>query len=239
MPFVARWIALRRLRAYLVSCSRVWEGRDVVIFAHGFGAWLTAHALRGAKAKLKYRVRLILCGSVLSRGFFSQGLAGAAGLVDFVVNECGLRDWWPVVAGLLVIGMGTAGRRGLVGPLGAAAGIVNRYFKEAGHSGFFDTEFMTANRLPLLDGFRDLSPVGGSLVPPDPGPLAWLESIATPFKIALISDLFMGTGAGRGSSIVPQSSVKNLKGASFIRALADRVPGQYASLRTGTSRRTG
>jgi hypothetical protein len=184
VPFL-RILAIRPLRRFLAKRKAEWgEDTRVDIVAHSFGTHITAWALRGLTEEDRPKIHtLVLCGSVLRQLFPWDTLLGPDGCVRRVVNDCGTKDVWPVVAQWFVIGMGIAGRRGFAGITGRAHGLVNRYFK-FGHSGFFTDAFMEEWWLPLLS--EDKVRLGPETVSPTPGFAAAWETYADPVKVAVL-----------------------------------------------------
>ncbi len=183
VPFL-RTMVIRRFRDYVASNADDWRGARIDIVAHSFGTYVVAWGLRGLPAGHNLRIRtVILCGSVLKQLFPWGKLVGARGFVDLVVNECGTKDVWPVIAQLFVFGMGIGGRQGFAGVTGRDVGVVNR-FHDAGHSGFFSDEFMRRQWLPFMR--IDTSNEALDAVPPTPGWSAALEYYADPIKLLLL-----------------------------------------------------
>ncbi len=183
IPFF-RMIVIRRFRKYLQRNAASWKGKTVDIVAHSFGTYVTAWALRGMEPDEAPAIRnLILCGSVLKRFFPWEDLVVHDQKVQRVINECGTKDVWPVIAQFFVLGMGIAGRQGFAGVTGRDAGILNRYYS-LGHSGFFTDEFMGQQWAPILKG-QGLYDITDSSAPiRSLG--AWVENLLEPMKLLLV-----------------------------------------------------
>jgi hypothetical protein len=111
------------------------EARRVDIVAHGFGAYLVAHALARLPAPTDGPVSpqidtLILAGSPLRTDFPWEPL-NRSGRVRRVINECGIDDLVVVLAQFSAVSFGMSGRLGFSGP--HSDGVLNRYH-EGGHS---------------------------------------------------------------------------------------------------------
>jgi len=181
---VLRNLVIRRFRRYLKDHISSSDQTRVDIVAHSFGTFVIARALSGLSPGERPKIHtLLLCGSVLKQLYPWDELVGPDRSVTRVINDCGSRDRWPLVAQLFVFGMGISGRRGFAGVTGKAVGIVNRFFPVE-HSGFFTEEFMGENWLPLFTGTEVLP--GPELIPPTPGLAAALEYYADPLKIVLL-----------------------------------------------------
>lgn len=179
-----RNLVIRRFRRYLKNRIPRSGQTRVDIVAHSFGTYVIARALSGLPPNERPKIHtLLLCGSVLKQLFPWDELVGPNLSVIRIINDCGTRDRWPVVAQLLVFGMGISGRRGFAGATGTAVGIVNRFFPVE-HSGFFTDEFMKENWLPLFVGTE--VPPGPELIPPASGLGAALEYYADPLKIGIL-----------------------------------------------------
>jgi hypothetical protein len=78
--------------------------------------------------------KLVLCGSVINRNYRFDKLKN---LPSLVINECGARDIWPVVAeGISIKEYGAAGTWGLRG-----VPVITDRFHDLGHSGFLKESF--------------------------------------------------------------------------------------------------
>lgn len=194
VPFL-RMIIIRRFRRYLTANAAAWKGARVDIVAHSFGTYVTAWALRRLPVDQSPRIHtIILCGSVLKQLFPWNALVGQGRPVTQVINDCGMKDIWPLIAQLVVFGMGSAGRHGFAGVIGPDVGIVNRYHP-VGHSDFFTDAFMGDQWAGLLSG-GPATPTGPRLIPPTPGFSMLFENIADPVKVLLLSLLLFGPVIG-------------------------------------------
>lgn len=118
------------------------------ILAHSFGTYSVGSIL---EEHPEIRIhRLALCGAILPRDFRWDRLRGQVGEV---VNDCGARDVWPVLADALSWGYGASGTHGF------GAVLVRDRFHACGHSDFFSDTFATSYWAPFF--------VEGRLVEPD------------------------------------------------------------------------
>lgn len=183
IPFL-RMIVIRRFREYLAGRARAWGAARVDIVAHSFGTYVTAWALWGLPPENRPQIdTLILSGSVLKQLFPWDSLVGLEMPVRRVINDCGTKDIWPVVAQLFALGMGISGRQGFAGVTGVDVGIINRYFP-VGHSGFFTDAFMEENWVPVLAGSTPAA--GPQVIPTRASILAAIEHYADPLKIVIL-----------------------------------------------------
>jgi O-acetyl-ADP-ribose deacetylase (regulator of RNase III) len=123
---------------------------QVSIIAHSFGTWIVGYILQTHPAKFH---RVILCGSVLDTQYDWAHVQEKIVAPPFqsapnvrVVNDCGTRDIWPVMAKFMTWGYGIAGRWGF------QHALVKDRFHEVDHSGFFKPGFATAYWVPVLQG---------------------------------------------------------------------------------------
>jgi hypothetical protein len=84
--------------------------------------------------------RLILCGAILPTEFGWDKLRKR--IETEVINDCGIRDIWPVLAQSTTFGYGPSGRFGFGTP-----GVRDR-FHDFGHGGFFQEKFVRDFWLP-------------------------------------------------------------------------------------------
>lgn len=107
---------------------------EVVIIAHSFGTYATIELMQD---KPDLRVdRVLLCGAILPYDFRWDQILARGNAPSAIVNDCGRRDVWPVLAKSCSWGYGDAGRFGF-----GTAGITDR-FHDCGHSDFFDETFV-------------------------------------------------------------------------------------------------
>ncbi len=163
--FAERWTEARIRRVVKDS-----NYKKISIIAHSFGTHCVSKYLE--QSGVSNRIcRVILCGAIVSEKFdwgrcevcFEEG-----GIRRRVLNECGTRDIWPIIAKWWnPWKFGASGRMGASFP-----GIIDR-FQSVGHSGFFTEEFVKNNWLPFIEEGRV---VEGDKAGPEP---RWIEGIAT------------------------------------------------------------
>ena len=147
LPGLFRTLVVRKfLRAY-ERVRQEYPETPISVVAHSFGVYVFCRALSEYTAlRFKYA---ILLGSVVSQYF--DWAAYLPQRVEKVVNECALKDVWPVLARLLVYGMDSSGVFGFVGSgLLDPARFVNRKFSRARHSQFFYASHFEEFWLPLV-----------------------------------------------------------------------------------------
>lgn len=112
----------------------------VSVVAHSFGTYAIACILlEHSYVRLH---RLVLCGSIIPTEFPWDRVKGQ--LEDRVLNECGTRDIWPILAASMTVGFGPSGT------FGFGTWNVRDRFHRFRHSDFFETEFVKRAWLPFL-----------------------------------------------------------------------------------------
>lgn len=118
----------------------------ISIVAHSFGTYIFAKILE-TNSDIKFH-RIILCGSIISEDFqwenYSHRLESDVEGHWHVVNDCGMKDIWPVLAASSTWGYGASGR------FGFGHGRVKDRFFDAGHGDFFSDDHIKKNWLPYL-----------------------------------------------------------------------------------------
>jgi pimeloyl-ACP methyl ester carboxylesterase len=110
----------------------------ISIVAHSFGSYIVLRLLE--REPDIHIHRLLLCGSIIPDSF-DWGRHGHRLDADRdgdwqVVNDCGMKDVWPVLAKSITWGYGSSGRFGFGHPR-----VKDRFF-DVGHSGFFGESFI-------------------------------------------------------------------------------------------------
>jgi tetratricopeptide (TPR) repeat protein len=169
-PLPLRLVPILHVQRRIRHAHRLFPGAKLSVIAHSFGTYIIGTILR--KNPDIVLERLILCGAVLSRGYrwdkYSHQVATE------VINDCGLRDHWPVCAEALTVGYGASGTFGFGWP-----GVNNR-FHDFGHGGFFEDGFVEKFWLPW---FKDGAKKAG--VAPFRRPYLW--SLVTRFHILWVA----------------------------------------------------
>ncbi|MDQ5868012.1 MAG: hypothetical protein M3390_20145, partial [Chloroflexota bacterium] len=156
---------LRRIRA---AISRHPHAR-LSIIAHSFGTYAITKILDD-NPDIKV-FRLILCGSIVPTEFRWDKITGDQ-IHDPVINECGARDIWPVVAQATTWGYGASGTFGFGS---AAAGVEDR-FHNYRHSDYFTPEFVEHFWKPYIERGEITKSAWGAKRPPPPW---WLDILGS------------------------------------------------------------
>ena len=146
------------------------------VIAHSFGTYIIGRILY-QEPHIRLH-RLILCGGILPDDFDWYRICNNQLNKDsedwYVVNDCGMKDKWPVIAKFVTFGYGSSGRFGFGNPQ-----VKDRYF-DVGHSGFFKEEFVKKNWLPYLVGEK----INEGVL--DRPPTPWWLNILTILKLPYI-----------------------------------------------------
>lgn len=153
IPFIRKKLISNFLSDYEVLI-REFPSSEFYFFAHSFGTYILAESLTKLDSVNVPRIRVIaLAGSVLNRDF-RWSLIKRKFNIDFIYNDCGVKDFPLIMSYLFVPGLGMAGRTGFYGFENDV--IVNRFF-DGGHSFFEESEsFYTNNWLPLLESNKKI-----------------------------------------------------------------------------------
>ena len=159
----------RLLRAELAT-----RPDTISIIAHSFGTYIIAKILSNYEPGIIFH-RLILCGSIIPDDFDWARHVHQLSLYEsggwFGINDCGMKDIWPVLAKSVTWGYGSSGRFGFGHPH-----VKDRFF-DIGHSDFFKAEFVKDYWLPYLSNGTI---VEGVL---DRAPNSWWVSALTVVKL--------------------------------------------------------
>lgn len=135
----------------------------ISIIAHSFGTFVVQKALRSDHNIKLWK--LVFCGSVADDltdwSEFKHRIGdGKRPTKDFIINDCGTGDYWPVLGAAFGL------RYGMAGALGFSEDLVtNRFFRgkdgksAGGHSLYFDNDFVSTNWRPFL--IDDVKPARG------------------------------------------------------------------------------
>lgn len=172
-----------RVEAELNELYETKSTQHLSIIAHSFGTFLVAFALlRCTNVKVH---RLILCGSIVPRTFPWAKLRERLEVIDaanfpqvHVINDCGWRDIWPVLAHSITFGYGPSGR------FGFQTALDKDRTHDLAHSDFFTEQFVTDFWLPAL--------VDSRIVPNNvsPPPSAWILQLLTRFHLKVLVPVF-------------------------------------------------
>lgn len=137
--FVFRRLAIIKIKKQLRLAIAENPNGEITIIAHSFGTYIVSDILH--KNNDINIDKLLLCGSIVKEGFKWAELKN---LPKLIVNDCGTKDYLPVIAKSLWLGYGSSGIQGF-----HCVKANNRYHN-FGHSSFFDDDFMVKFWLPFI-----------------------------------------------------------------------------------------
>lgn len=139
-PFFTREKSIERVHREIRQALLKHKNAHLSIIAHSFGTYAIGRILQEYSDIEVYR--LIFCGSVLSTNFRWDKLLNQ--IQSGVINECGSRDIWPVLAHATSWGYGSAGRFGF----GTVA--VKDRFHDYKHGDYFTLSFVEKFWKPFI-----------------------------------------------------------------------------------------
>lgn len=116
------------------------EWRRVVI-AHSFGTYAIAKILEARPSLVLDD--LLLCGSIIPENY--DWVRISKQIRNVILNDCGRRDIWPVMAKSVTWGYGATGTYGI------QSGAVTNRFHSIAHSDFFSKEFVRTYWTPFIE----------------------------------------------------------------------------------------
>lgn len=131
-------------------CRAIFDHKDheIIVIAHSFGTYAISKILK--RNPLIRIQKLILCGCIVSDNFKWGNLPNRP---VTILNDCGHRDWYPVLASGLSFGYGATG------VFGCGTSEVKDRFFSFGHSDFFTTDFIDTHWKPFVErGVVETSP---------------------------------------------------------------------------------
>ena len=144
----------------------------ISVIAHSFGSYIIGNLLE-KQVDLELD-KLILCGSVLPRSYewdkvIHKFIDRDNENIINIINECGKRDIWPVLATSMSWGYGPSGTHGF-----GHVHVKDRYHN-TDHGGYFNPNFVTTYWKPFIEKGKYISNPEPIISPP--WPLSWLLSI--------------------------------------------------------------
>jgi hypothetical protein len=128
---------IERLRKQIEGIREQYKDYKLIVFAHSFGTYALSRIL----FENPYFTfdRIILCGSIIADSYDwtrVQNQIVPSKKRDAIINECGIRDVWPVAAKSLTFGYGATGTYGF------GDYNVRDRFHSIKHSDFFEPAFI-------------------------------------------------------------------------------------------------
>lgn len=174
-PFLTRKKVIERVLRDIRTTCDVHRDSHLSIIAHSFGTYTIAKILEDNPDIRIYR--LILCGSVLNTDFrwdkLQNRIEGYQAGTNAVINECGTRDLWPILARISTWGYGSAGSFGFGSPI-----VTDRYH-DYHHGDYFSPQFVRKYWVPFIEQ--------GVITNSNWGPeIPWWKSVLSLFPLRYI-----------------------------------------------------
>lgn len=140
IPGPWRRTPIKKVLAELRQLRNRFPTNRISVIAHSYGTYaITQALLDDSTFKLH---RLVLCGSIVPKGARWDSLSGQVN--EHIINECGARDIWPVLAESVTWGFGATGTYGM-----ESTAVTDR-FHPFRHGDFFDDEFVINYWVPIF-----------------------------------------------------------------------------------------
>ena len=165
-PFGTRHTSINYVLRELRDIRSQHPSAEISVAAHSFGSYAILKILQNETDVRLHR--LLLCGAVVEKGLrWDQIPRYPSG---GVLNLCGTRDIWPVVASKTSWGYGFTGRFGF-----GTNRVTDRFF-DCNHSGCLEKAFIETHWVPFLERGFVAAPQGGRL----PTPIWMIVLLLTP-----------------------------------------------------------
>jgi pimeloyl-ACP methyl ester carboxylesterase len=146
-----RW-PVRKIKDEIYVARAKYPNARITVLAHSYGTLALMHALKEPTIQVD---RIIMCGAIVPERWNIERYLLLGNESTSIVNDCGTRDPWPVVAKCVAWGCGATGTTGF-----GKAGICDRKFPFS-HGGFFDPSFISRYWEPFVrDGTIELPEIG-------------------------------------------------------------------------------
>ena len=217
-PFgICRQGPIRRLHKDLREVINQFRDRDISIIAHSYGTYAISQILLEYEdIKLN---SLVLCGSIIPASFPWARIKDQIKqtvMREAVLNECGTKDIWPVLATATTWGYGNSGTYGFGSPQ-----VTDRTHAMP-HSGYLNKEFASKFWLPFLkQGVIVVTAVERS----GTGTPWWFSLLSVPWKWLVVVPFALlvvfGTFRYTVSTSAKQWACKNVTAIGGISACKD------------------
>jgi CRP-like cAMP-binding protein len=139
-PIFTRSGPIRETEVRICRAIYDYPDREVIVIAHSFGTYSLSKILQ--RNPLIRINRLLLCGGIVSDKFSWGRLPNRP---TQILNDCGHKDWCPILAKSFTWGYGATGVFG-----SGSTEVYDRFFG-FGHSGFFRQDFVTTYWKPFVE----------------------------------------------------------------------------------------
>ncbi len=154
-PFIFRRFPINRVKQQVRNIQTNHPKDKIIVVAHSYGTYVISKIIDD-NPDIKIH-RLLLCGSIIKNSFRWDKLARLP--QGGIINDCGTKDIWPVLAKSLSWGYGSSGRFGF-----QTSEVESRYHN-LGHSDFFDVEFMKQFWIPFIINGESIKSVWNKQIP--------------------------------------------------------------------------
>jgi len=148
-PFYTRKIPIERVLKELKDIRDRHETSRISVICHSFGTFIISEILKkNRNIKLHHAV---FCGSVVKEEYDWANLECCPG--GRIINDCGNRDYWPIIADRISFIYGPSGTFGFT-----STRVKNRYH-DTSHDDYFNDEFIKRYWVSVLhDGSIEEAP---------------------------------------------------------------------------------
>lgn len=176
-------MVVRRLRVL----KEEFPGVPLSVVAHSFGTYTIARILDD-ETDIRLH-RLLLCGSIIPQDYRWDKVSDR--IDEEVVNDCGARDVWPVLARAGTWGFGPSGTFGFGHP------AVRDRFHDFRHSDFFDPDFVRRFWVPYLVDGEIVASEWEAARPTPPWWMSALRLVRLPVVALVLAVALVGWGLWR------------------------------------------
>ncbi len=176
-PGFTRQGPVRQLARELRDIRKQYPEARLTVIAHSFGTYATAQVLDN-ETDIEID-RLILCGSIIPQDFRWDKVADR--VKSEILNDCGTRDIWPVMAKFMTWGFGPSGT------FGFGKSRVRDRFHNFAHSDFFNRDFVETYWSPYIAA-GEIKPSDWELNRPTP---PWWQSLMGIVKLPVLLVLLL------------------------------------------------
>lgn len=124
---------VQHVASQIQSVKRDHPGASISVIAHSFGTYILSKLLYPDQG-LRFK-KIVLCGSIISTSYVWENVQGRP-TRDFILNDVGTRDIWPVLAETFTWGYGSSGTFGFKNH------ALNDRFHNLTHSDFFEESWV-------------------------------------------------------------------------------------------------
>ncbi|MEZ4699175.1 MAG: hypothetical protein R2834_02505 [Rhodothermales bacterium] len=181
-PVLTRRGPIQQLARELRDIRKQYPDARLSLIAHSFGTYATAQVLDN-ETDIEID-RLILCGSIIPQDFRWDKVADR--VHHEILNDCGTRDIWPVMAKFMTWGFGPSGT------FGFGKSRVRDRFHNFRHSDFFNRDFVETYWSPYIAA-GEIKHSDWELHRPTP---PWWQSLLGIVKLPILLVLLLAATVG-------------------------------------------